>query len=247
MTASSQLASGTLDPQQPGYGNGRKSAQSRSPAASGTEWPEGNVPGQTCAVHEGMQEEEAALGEEQERGDPEDFLDRLFDDSIRDREDLPTCQGDADFLPYNLPEQALYNSSEGYSLEESFSSLDELAKRIEIAETVPAEGLVSILKKRDDAESKTLAQMQQRQSKRRVRFQEMDDSLDQEEVGGGSCILLMLLCIVTVFLSVGGTALYCSLGNADSPVCTDFAANVDFYYTRILQGIEELKHWISFL
>lgn len=38
---------------------------------------------------------------------------------------------------------------------------------------------MSILKKRDDAESKTLAQLQQRQSKRRVRFQEMDDSLDQ--------------------------------------------------------------------
>lgn len=67
-----------------------------------------------------------------------------------------------------------------------------------------------------------------------------------EEVGGGSCVLLVLLCIVTVFLSVGGTALYCTFGDTESPVCTDFAANMDFYCTQILQGIEELKHWISF-
>lgn len=86
--------------------------------------------------------------------------------------------------------------------------------------------------------------MQQKPSKRRVRFQEIDDSLDQDEVGGGSCILLILLCIATVFLSVGGTALYCSFGDMESPVCTDFAANVDFYYTKLLQGMAELKHWI---
>lgn len=65
-----------------------------------------------------------------------------------------------------------------------------------------------------------------------------------DEVGGGSCILLILLCIATVFLSVGGTALYCSFGDMESPVCTDFAANVDFYYTKLLQGMAELKHWI---
>lgn len=86
--------------------------------------------------------------------------------------------------------------------------------------------------------------MQQKPSKRRVRFQEIDDSLDQDEVGGGSCILLVLLCIVTVFLSVGGTALYCTFGDTESPVCTDFADNMDFYYTKLLQGMAGLKHWI---
>ena len=38
---------------------------------------------------------------------------------------------------------------------------------------------MSILKKRDDREGKTIAQVQQRQTKRRVRFQEMEDTLDQ--------------------------------------------------------------------
>ncbi|XP_023444447.2 consortin [Dasypus novemcinctus] len=123
-------------------------------------------------------------------------------------------------------------------------SLDELAKRIEIAEVVPAEGLVSILKKRSDSVGNHSAQMQQKPSKRRVRFQEIEDNLDQDEVGGGSCILLILLCLATVFLSVGGTALYCAFGDIESPVCTDFADNVDFYYTKIVQGMAELKHWL---
>lgn len=86
--------------------------------------------------------------------------------------------------------------------------------------------------------------MPQKPSKRRVRFQEIDDSLDPDEIGGGSCVLLVLLCIATVFLSVGGTALYCTFGDMESPVCTDFADNMDFYYSKLLQGMAELKHWI---
>lgn len=67
-----------------------------------------------------------------------------------------------------------------------------------------------------------------------------------DEVSGGSCILLILLCIATVFLSIGGTALYCTFGDMESPVCTEFAANMDLYYTQILQHVEELKHWMAF-
>uniref|UniRef100_A0A8D0H2E9 Consortin, connexin sorting protein n=1 Tax=Sphenodon punctatus TaxID=8508 RepID=A0A8D0H2E9_SPHPU len=189
------------------------------------------------------------LTEEVNSDEPEDLFDRFLNGSIKEiDESLENLgnQEDSETLSDMPPEQASYSSSEVLSLEESFSSLDELARRIEIAEVAPAEGLVSILKKREDNEGKTLAQIQQRQSKRRVRFQEMEDTLDQEDVGGGSCILLILLCVATVFLSVGGTALYCTFGDMESPVCTDFAANVDFYYTQILQGIEELKHWISF-
>ncbi|XP_061847072.1 consortin isoform X1 [Colius striatus] len=155
-------------------------------------------------------------------------------------------QEDFDTVPDTSPEQASDNSLEVLSLDDSFSSLDELARRIEIAEIAPAEGLVSILKKRGDREGKTIAQVQQRQTKRRVRFQEMEDTLDQDEVAGGSCILLILLCIATVFLSIGGTALYCTFADMESPVCTDFAANMDFYYTQILQHMEELKHWVAF-
>ncbi|KAF7254249.1 Consortin, partial [Varanus komodoensis] len=232
--------------QQPNYGNGRKSVQDKTSGVSGNVQSESNVSEEARDAYKRIQEEAAVLEEECESEEPEDFFVQFLKESIKGREEslkFLESQGHSESLP---TEQALYSSLESYSLDESFSSLDELAKRIEIAETIPAEGLVSILKKRDDSEGKTLAQIQQKQSKRRVRFQEMEDTLDQEEVGGGSCVLLILLCIATVFLSIGGTALYCTLGDAESPVCTDFSANVDFYYTRILQGIEELKHWISF-
>ncbi|MGH0114396.1 UNVERIFIED_CONTAM: hypothetical protein FKN15_005878 [Acipenser sinensis] len=84
-----------------------------------------------------------------------------------------------------------------------------------------------------------------RGAKRRVRFQETDDILDQDEVGMDSCLLLVLLCVVTVFISVGGTALYCTFGDVESSVCTDFSNNVDFYFTQMQQGVQELKHWLS--
>ncbi|NWR73838.1 CNST protein, partial [Centropus unirufus] len=179
----------------------------------------------------------------------EDLFIRFLNGNIIDAEESfanLANQEDFDTVPDISPERASCNSLEALSLDDSFSSLDELARRIEIAEIAPAEGLVSILKKRDDREGKTIAQVQQRQTKRRVRFQEMEDTLDQDEVAGGSCILLILLCIATVFLSIGGTALYCTFGDMESPVCTDFAANMDFYYTQILRRMEELKHWIAF-
>ncbi|NXW90759.1 CNST protein, partial [Alopecoenas beccarii] len=189
-------------------------------------------------------QEEKVNNEEQE-----DLFLRFLNGNIIDTEESFAnlgSQEDFDTVPDISPERASYNSLEALSLDDSFSSLDELARRIEIAEIAPAEGLVSILKKRDDREGKTIAQVQQKQTKRRVRFQEMEDTLDQDEVAGGSCILLVLLCIATVFLSIGGTALYCTFGDMESPVCTDFAANMDFYYTQILQRMEELKHWIAF-
>ncbi|XP_051632749.1 consortin-like [Manacus candei] len=187
-------------------------------------------------------QEEKVNNEEQE-----DLFLRFLNGNIIDTEEsILENQEDSDTVPDISPERASYNSLETLSLDDSFSSLDELARRIEIAEIAPAEGLVSILKKRDDRDGKTISQVQQRQTKRRVRFQEMEDTLDQDEVSGGSCILLILLCIATVFLSIGGTALYCTFGDMESPVCTDFAANMDFYYTQILQRMEELKHWIPF-
>ena len=51
-------------------------------------------------------------------------------------------------------------------------------------QVVHAEGLVSILKKRNNTVGDHPAQMQQKPSKRRVRFQEIDDSLDQGKVLG---------------------------------------------------------------
>ncbi|NWX29019.1 CNST protein, partial [Notiomystis cincta] len=190
----------------------------------------------------------AAGQEEKVNNEEQDLFLRFLNGNIIDTEESANLanQEDFDTVPDISPEQASYNSLEALSLDDSFSSLDELTRRIEITEITPVEGLVSILKKRDDRDGKTIAQVQQRQTKRRVRFQEMEDTLDQDEVSGGSCILLILLCIATVFLSIGGTALYCTFGDMESPVCTEFAANMDFYYTQILQRVEELKHWIAF-
>ncbi|NXD36692.1 CNST protein, partial [Copsychus sechellarum] len=190
----------------------------------------------------------AAGQEEKVNNEQEDLFLRFLNGNIIDTEESANLanQEDFDTLPDISSERASYNSLEALSLDDSFSSLDELTRRIEITEITPVEGLVSILKKRDDRDGKTIAQVQQRQTKRRVRFQEMEDTLDQDEVSGGSCILLILLCIATVFLSIGGTALYCTFGDMESPVCTEFAANMDFYYTQILQRVEELKHWIAF-
>ncbi|NXK10688.1 CNST protein, partial [Herpetotheres cachinnans] len=250
-TASGQLGNSDLKQQQEQPDDDdEKSSWDRtaSNACSGCN----KVSEQESTAHSGVCKEiQRTAGQEEKvnNEEQEDSFLRFLNGNIRDTEesfaDLVN-QEDFDTAPDISPERASYNSLEALSLDDSFSSLDELARRIEIAEIAPAEGLVSILKKRDDREGKTIAQVQQRQTKRRVRFQEMEDTLDQDEVAGGSCILLILLCIATVFLSIGGTALYCTFGDMESPVCTDFAANMDFYYTQILQRIEELKHWIAF-
>ncbi|XP_006871331.1 PREDICTED: consortin-like [Chrysochloris asiatica] len=195
-----------------------------------------------------MAPEEKGDKDHQVSKETEDYLNSLLEGCLNDTEDSllyeDNQEEDSDLLQDLSPEEASYNLQESLPSDDSCLSLDDLARRIEITEVVPAEGLVSILKKRNDTVGNHQSQMQQKPSKRRVRFQEIDDNLDQDEVGGGSCILLILLCIATVFLSVGGTALYCTFGDRESPVCTDFADNMDFYYTKLLQGMAELKHWI---
>ncbi|KAM8809172.1 consortin [Eudromia elegans] len=250
-TTVSQLGNSDLNQQQKQLDDDGKSPQDRTasnmcPGSNKVSEHESTSHLQVCKEVQktAEQEEEKVNNDEQE-----DFFLRFINGNIIDSEESFTNlanQEDLDTVPDISPERAPYSSLEALSLDDSFSSLDELARRIEIAEIAPAEGLVSILKKRDDREGKTVAQVQHRQTKRRVRFQELEDTLDQDEVGGGSCILLILLCIATVFLSVGGTALYCTFGDMESPVCRDFAANMDFYYTQILQRMEELKHWIAF-
>ncbi|XP_041031607.1 consortin isoform X2 [Carcharodon carcharias] len=138
------------------------------------------------------------------------------------------------------------NDADEFSMQfnDSSLSLDELAKRIQIEENTQIEGLVSILKK--GSPNKVVSRVQQKQSKRRVRFQEPQDTLEQDEVNGNSCLLLVLLCIVTVLLSVGGTALYCAFGDLESSVCRDFTTQMNFYYAQFQQGIEKAKHWLLF-
>lgn len=66
-----------------------------------------------------------------------------------------------------------------------------------------------------------------------------------DDVGLDSCLLLLLLCMVTMVISVGGTALYCTLGDPQSSVCTDFSHNVDFYLGQVQRGVDEIRHWLS--
>uniref|UniRef100_A0A4W6CHS7 Consortin, connexin sorting protein b n=1 Tax=Lates calcarifer TaxID=8187 RepID=A0A4W6CHS7_LATCA len=67
-----------------------------------------------------------------------------------------------------------------------------------------------------------------------------------DEVGGDSCLILLLLCLVTVVISIGGTALYCTLVDTYSNICTDFTHNVDFYVMNIRRFFEGLGHWLGY-
>lgn len=130
------------------------------------------------------------------------------------------------------------------------ATLDTLAKLITVEEIVPAPGLVSILKKRTvDNESPTPAspepQISKLPAKRRVRFKVPDDGFDSDMGGGDSCLLLFLLCLVTVVISIGGTALYCALGDTHSSVCQDFSRNADFYVGQVQRGISQIQHWLT--
>ncbi|XP_056423141.1 consortin [Hyla sarda] len=165
-----------------------------------------------------------------------EFIASLLNGDLKDSENF---LAHLDFQEETLSEEEMSPSPGESVLGDNLLSLDELAKRIEIEEASPASGLVSILKKRNTSDGEN-----HKPAKRKVRFLETEDILDQEEMGGGSCILLIALCLATVFLSVGGTALYCTFGDVESSVCKDFTANMDFYYTQALQGVEELKHWL---
>ncbi|XP_077139284.1 consortin isoform X1 [Ranitomeya variabilis] len=165
-----------------------------------------------------------------------EFIASLLNGDLKDSENF---LAHLDFQEETYSEEEMSPSPGESVLGDNLLSLDELAKRIEIEEVSPAAGLVSILKKRNGSEGEN-----HKQTKRKVRFEETEDALDQEEMGGGSCILLVALCLVTVFLSIAGTALYCTFGDVESSVCKDFTANMDFYYTRAVEGVEELKHWL---
>ncbi|KAL4630437.1 consortin-like [Arapaima gigas] len=126
-------------------------------------------------------------------------------------------------------------------------SLDDLARRIQVEEITPADGLVSILKRRVSYNGDTSAEgtTPKQTPKRRVHFSEPDDGLDQDEVGGASCLVLLLLCLVTVVISMGGTAVYCFFADEESSVCTDFSHNMDFYLGHLQRGVDELNRWFS--
>ncbi|KAL6096273.1 cnst [Pungitius sinensis] len=109
------------------------------------------------------------------------------------------------------------------------------------------DGLVSILKRRRaslDGLPPPSDIATKHNPKRKVRFSEPEEGLEQDEMGGDSCLILLLLCLVTVVISIGGTALYCTLVDTYSNICTDFTNNADFYVMTVQRFFEGLVHWL---
>ncbi|XP_050995484.1 consortin, connexin sorting protein b [Labeo rohita] len=123
--------------------------------------------------------------------------------------------------------------------------VDELAKLIQVEEMFSSDGLVSILKKRVCINKKQNDSPPKDTTKRRVRFREPDDAYDQDESPRNSCLILLILCVVTVVISMGGTALYCLVGEAYSNMCADFSQNMDFYFGPVRRGVDALAQWLS--
>lgn len=134
------------------------------------------------------------------------------------------------------------------------------------------DGLVSILKRRraslDGLPPPSIGASKQN-SKRKVRFSEPEDGAEagtgsavcvlssrgrpfhicgciclSEEVSGDSCLILLLLCLVTVVISIGGTALYCTLVGSYASICTDFTHNVDLYMANVRGFLAGLRRWL---
>ncbi|XP_077569874.1 consortin-like isoform X2 [Stigmatopora nigra] len=124
---------------------------------------------------------------------------------------------------------------------------DDMAKLITVEEISPASGLISILKKRNlpADEFGLSANLDKHGGKRRVRFKVADDGFENDVGGKDSCILLFLLCLVTVVISMGGTTLYCALGDVHSSVCQDFSRNLDFYFGQVQRAITHIQQWLG--
>ncbi|KAF0023139.1 hypothetical protein F2P81_023769 [Scophthalmus maximus] len=123
----------------------------------------------------------------------------------------------------------------------------EVEKEEELCESSSPDGLVSILKRRRASldglppPSNTETKLN---SQRKVRFSEPEDGIEQDEVGGDSCLILLLLCLVTVVISIGGTALYCTLVDTYSNICTDFTQNANFYVANARRFFDGLSLWL---
>ncbi|XP_041720666.2 consortin, connexin sorting protein b [Coregonus clupeaformis] len=126
------------------------------------------------------------------------------------------------------------------------ASAKDLVKLSHVEESSSTGGLVSILKRRGaslDGLPPEGPDSAKQNSKRKVRFSEPEDGMEPDEVGGDSCLILLLLCLVTVVISLGGTALYCTLVDTYSSICTDFSHNIDFYVVQVRRFLDGLRHW----
>ncbi|KAG7316793.1 hypothetical protein KOW79_020334 [Hemibagrus wyckioides] len=119
---------------------------------------------------------------------------------------------------------------------------DESTELIEVEETFPSNGLISILKKREESSPVSLSP-HRNSSKFKVRFCDSDALLDNDDLGEDSCLFFLVLCLVTVVISMGSTMLYCFLGGAYSSICADFSHNMDFFFGFVRRAVDSLTHW----
>ncbi|KAM9553916.1 uncharacterized protein ACWYII_035400 [Salvelinus alpinus] len=127
------------------------------------------------------------------------------------------------------------------------ASAKDLDKLSQVEESSSADGLVSILKRRRaslDGLPPEGPDAAKHNSIRKVHFSQPEDGMEPDEVGGDSCLILLLLCLVTVVISLGGTALYCTLADTYSSICIDFSHNVDFYVVHVQRFLDRLRHWM---
>lgn len=121
--------------QQTACGADKKPVQGRTSSDSDCVCTASNAPEQLYAVYakvsKGIQET-TELEEERENEGKDNFFDQFLNGGIK--EESLESQGDCEILLHMPSEQALYSSSESCLLEESLFSLDELAKRIEVAQ-----------------------------------------------------------------------------------------------------------------
>lgn len=141
-----------------------------------------------------------------------------------------------------------------------------------LSQSSSPDGLVSILKRRRaslDGLPPPSINVSKQNSRRKVRFSEPEDGAEPgtatavcvltsrgcsfsacvrflltDEVSGDSCLILLLLCLVTVVISIGGTALYCTLVGSYSSICTDFTHNADFYIANVRGFLAGLGRWL---
>ncbi|TRY99800.1 hypothetical protein DNTS_014873 [Danionella cerebrum] len=176
-----------------------------------------------------------------------------FEKEVHDNK-LQKCQTQSKEHSGSNPEEHQFNDEDENGLEcwnkelledsdiDSQVPVEELERLIQVEEIYPSIGLVSILKKKiclEETENHP-------STRRKVHFREPDCLLDHEDSSKNSFLMLLLMCLVTVVASLGGTALYCQLGESYSNVCIDFSQNMDFYLGPVQQTMDFFLQWLSF-
>ncbi|CAL8316436.1 unnamed protein product [Merluccius merluccius] len=184
------------------------------------------------------EEEEEGEGEEEERRGGDEEEEEVCEEGQEVEEDEEVCEE-------TTPEEEEVNGEWPTGVPQA--SEKDLVKLSHAEGGSAPDGLVSILKRRRaslDGLPPPGVSVEKHNGKRKVRFTEPEDAAEQDEVGGDSCLILLLLCLVTVVISIGGTALYCTLVDTYSNICTDFSHNVNFYVVNVRRVFDQLKHWL---